>query len=233
MSWSRSCASTITPQDNPNRCEPDLITIIRNCAGLAALLLFASACGLLPDRGPTYAGSQEVPPIDTPPGLNDPETESNFEIPGYSLPELAAQGDESRPPRVLTSAEAEQARSRIRFGPQGLYLEVDETAADTWRELGDALDEGDMSIEQVLDGQRRFRVVFAHEPIQITQRNLIGKVFMFWKAPEYLDYSGTYLFEVQRETTDRTRVAILDAEGNILKLQRAEFVLDRLRERLG
>jgi hypothetical protein len=75
--------------------------------------------------------------------------------------------------------------------------------------------------------------VFAHEPIQITQRNLIGKVFMFWKAPEYLDYSGTYLFEVQRETTDRTRVAILDAEGNILKLQRAEFVLDRLRERLG
>lgn len=209
------------------------MTMIRNCAGLAALLLLTSACGLLPDRGPAYVGSDEVPPIETPPGLNEPQTASNFEIPGYSLPELAAQGDESRPPRVLTSAEAEQARSRIRFGPQGLYLEVDETAADTWRELGDALDEGDMSIDQVLDSQRRFRVLFDHEPIQITQRNLIEKLFMFWKSPEYLDYSGTYLFEVQRETTDRTRVAILDADGNILAMQRAEFVLDRLRERLG
>jgi len=209
------------------------MTIIRNFAGLAALTLCLSGCGLLPDRGPAYVGSEEVPPIDTPPGLNEPETESNFEIPGYSLPELAAQGDESRPPRVLTSAEAEQARSRIRFGPQGLYLEVDGTAADTWRELGDALDEGEMSIDAVLDSQRRFRVVFEHEPIQITQRNLIGKLFMFWKAPEYLDYSGTYLFEVQRETTDRTRVAILDSDGNILKMPRAEFVLDRLRERLG
>ena len=223
----------LAPPDNPNRCEPDLMTMIRNCAGLAALLLLTSACGLLPDRGPAYVGSDEVPPIETPPGLNEPQTASNFEIPGYSLPELAAQGDESRPPRVLTSAEAEQARSRIRFGPQGLYLEVDETAADTWRELGDALDEGDMSIDQVLDSQRRFRVLFDHEPIQITQRNLIEKLFMFWKSPEYLDYSGTYLFEVQRETTDRTRVAILDADGNILAMQRAEFVLDRLRERLG
>src|SRR6056297_1036164 len=212
------------------------MTIFRSCArvaGAVVLLALCSACGLLPDRGPAYAGSEEVPAIDTPPDLNEPETGSNFEIPGYSLPELAAQGDESRPPRVLTSAEAEQGRSRIRFGPQGLYLEVDETAAETWRDLGDALNRGDMSIDQVLEDQRRFRVLFAHEPIQVSQRSFLGKVFMFWKAPEYLDYSGTYLFEVQRETSDTTRVAILDADGNILPMQHAEFVLDRLRERLG
>lgn len=196
-------------------------------------MLAGTGCGLFPDRAPAYAASEEVPAIDVPPDLNQPETQSNFEIPGYSLPELAAQGDESQPPRVLTSAEAEQARSRIRFGPQGLYLEVDDSAASTWRRLGFALNRGDMTVEQVLDTERRYRVRFAHEPINVTDRNLFGKVFLFWKAPDYLDYSGTYLFEVQRETTDTTRIAILGDDGNVLPMQRAEFVLDRLRERLG
>jgi len=209
------------------------MTTLRNCAIAALILALGAGCGLLPDRAPAYAASEEVPAIDVPPGLNEPQTESNFEIPGYSLPELAAQGDESRPPRVLSSAEAEQARSRIRFGPQGLYLEVDDTAASTWRRLGFALNRGEMAVERVLDDQRRFRVRFRHDPIQVSERNLFGKVLLFWKAPEYLDYSGTYLFEVQRETTDTTRVAVLDADGDVLPMQRAEFVLDRLRERLG
>lgn len=205
-------------------------------AGAAAVAMtaaLASGCGLLPDRGPVYAESQEVSMIEVPPGMSRPDTDTEFEIPGYSLPELAAQGDESRPPRVLSSAEAEQARSRIRFGPQGLYLEVDDTAASTWRRLGFALNRGDMTVDQVLDDQRRFRVRFRHDPIRVSDRGWISSVFLFWKSPEYLDYSGTYVFEVQRETSDTTRVAVLGEDGNVLPMQRAEFVLDRLRERLG
>jgi uncharacterized lipoprotein len=202
-------------------------------AGAAVALLLAAGCGTTGNDAPVYTASDEVPPIRAPDGLSAPDIDTSFEIPGYSLPELAAQGDEVQPPRVLSSAEAEQARSRIRFGPLGLYLEVDDTAASTWRRLGFALDRGDLDIEEVLDEQRRFRVRFTHEPIQVSDRGLFSKVFLFWQAPDYMDYSGTYLFEVQRESSDTTRVAILDGQGNVLPMQRAEFVLSRLRQRLG
>jgi len=182
---------------------------------------------------PAYAASEEVPPLRVPEGLSAPETRVTFEIPGYSLPELAARGDETRPPKVLTSAEAEKARSRIRFGPTGLYLEVDDQAASVWRRLGFALNRGDMEIERVIDDERRYRVEFSHDRILASERGWFSKIFMFWESPEYINFSGTYLFEVQRETTDTTRVAILDESGNVLAMERAEFVLARLQERLG
>jgi len=193
----------------------------------------AAGCSFNGNREPIYAASEEIPPIRVPEGLSTPETRATFEIPGYSLPELAARGDETRPPRVLTSAEAEQARSRIRFGPTGLYLEVDDEAASVWRRLGFALNRGDMEVDRVLDDQRRYRVQFDHDPILVSEPGWFTKVFLFWKSPEYMNYSGTYLFEVQRETSDTTRVAILDENGNVLAMERAEFVLARLQERLG
>jgi uncharacterized lipoprotein len=199
----------------------------------AALVAIAAACGTTGNNAPVYTASEEVPPVRTPAGLSTPDFDSGYEIPGYSLPELAAQGNEVKPPQVLSSAEAEQARSRIRFGPTGLYLEVDDSAASTWRRLGFALDRGELEIQQVLGDERRFRVRFSHEPIRVTERGLFGKLFLFWRSPEYLDYSGTYLFEVQRQSSETTRVAILDDDGDILPMERAEFVLSRIRERLG
>jgi len=196
-------------------------------------LMFCAGCSFSGDKGPVYAASEEVPPLQVPEALDRPETRSTFEIPGYSLPELAARGDESQPPEVLPSEEAEKARSRIRFGPTGLYLEVDDTAASVWRRLGFAFNRGGMAINQVLDEQRRFEVNFSHDPIDVSDRGWIGSIFLFWKSPDYIDYSGTYLFEVQRETSNTTRVAILDQSGEVLPMGQAEFVLNRLRERLG
>ncbi|HKL54143.1 MAG TPA: hypothetical protein VJ902_09295 [Wenzhouxiangellaceae bacterium] len=207
-----------------------------HCLKIVLILLvagMAAGCVFNGDKKPVYAASEEVPPLRVPEGLSKPETRATFEIPGYSLPELAARGDETRPPRVLTSAEAEKARSRIRFGPTGLYLEVDDEAASVWRRLGFALNRGDMTIDRVLDDQRRYRVQFSHDPILVSERGWFSKLFLFWKSPDYINFSGTYLFEVQRETTDTTRVVILDEDGKVLAMQQAEFVLARLQERLG
>lgn len=204
----------------------------RTVCGLAVVLIVAG-CGFLRPDQPVYVGSEEVDPIDVPEGLTPPEVRPVYEIPGYFLPELAAQGDESVPPRVLTSAEAEKARSRIRFGPTGLYLEVDDEAASVWRRLGFALNRGEMAVERVLTDQRRYQVRFQHEPIQPAERGLFGRVFLFWKSQEVTDYSGTYVLEVQPESSQATRVAILDEQGNIIRMERAEFVLSRLQRRLG
>ena len=216
--------------------ESALINKYLHCLKIGSMLLvvgMAAGCVFNRNDEPVYAASEEVPPLRVPEGLSAPETKATFEIPGYSLPELAARGDETRPPTVLTSAEAEKARSRIRFGPTGLYLEVDDQAASVWRRLGFALNRGGMSIDRILDDERRYRVRFSHDPILASERGWIKKLFLFWKSPDYINFSGTYLFEVQRETTDTTRVAILGEDGNVLAMERAEFVLARLQERLG
>lgn len=200
-------------------------------AALVALLLVG--CGALGGDRPIYVQSEEIQPLQVPRGLSQPRFENQFEIPGYSLPELAAAGDESLPPRVLSSAEAEAARSRIRFGPTGLYLEVDDEAASVWRRLGFALNRGGMSVEQVLTDQRRYAVKFSHEPIEVSRRGRLSRMLLFWRAPKFLDYSGRYLIEVQRETPERTRVAILGNSGEVLPMQQAEFVLAALQKRLG
>jgi len=195
--------------------------------------LLLSGCGLIGGGEPVYVVSEEVQPIDVPADLSRPKMDPGFEIPGYSLPELAAQGDESLPPQVLPSEVAENARSRIRFGPTGLYLEVDDEAASVWRRLGFALNRGGMSVKRVIQDERRFAVRFSHEPQLASNRGLLGKIFLFWKTPDFIDYSGNYLLEVQRETATRTRVAILAEDGSVLPMQRAEFVLNRLQQRLG
>ncbi|MDT8438541.1 MAG: hypothetical protein RQ729_05995 [Wenzhouxiangellaceae bacterium] len=198
-----------------------------------AVLLILAGCGMFRREEPAYLESEELSPLRVPPGLTPPNTDSVFEIAGYSLPTLAAQGNEALPPRVPTSEEAERARSRIRFGPTGLYLEVDDEAASVWRRLGFAVNRGGMSLDQVLADERRFRVRFEHDPIVVDERGWFSNLFLFWKSPEMINFSGTYLLEVQRETGGTTRVAILDDQGRVLPMERAEFVLNRLQRRLG
>lgn len=200
-------------------------------------VLFATiqltGCGWLRSDQPVYVSSEELPPIEVPEDLSDLEVRSVFEIPGFAVPQLAAQGDEAMPPRVPTSAEAEVANSRIRFGATGLYLEVDDEAASVWRRLGFALNRGELSVQQVMQDQRRYRFELAHEPIVLEDRGWFSRTVFFWRSPEVIDYSGTYLLEVQPESSERTRVAVLDENGEIVRMERAEFILTRLRQRLG
>lgn len=199
---------------------------------LLLLLLAALLSGCFNrERQPVYADSEEVDPIEVPDGLTPPEPRSTFEVPGYSLPELAAQGNEERPPRVLPSAEAERSRSHIRFGPTGLYLEVRDEADSVWRRLGFTLNRAGMSVREIDESERRYRFSFHHEPMESDRTGWAR--LAFWRSNEIIDYSGTYLAEIKPENGEITRVALLDEDGRILDMERAEFVLATLRDRLG
>ena len=183
-------------------------------------------------RDPVYVSSQEVSPIEAPPGLDQPDTRGTYDVPGYSLPELAAQGDQEQPPEVQPSSVAERSRSQIRFGPSGLYLAVEDQPDSVWRRLGFSLDRGDMQVRQIDESARIYRFRFSHEPIR-PETGLFDRI-TFWSSPEAIDYSGEYVARVASES-DRgvTRVELLDHDGDVVEMDRAEFVLARLRERLG
>lgn len=184
------------------------------------------------ERDPVYVSSEEVDPIEAPPGLDDPRTRDIYEVPGYSLPQLAAQGSQERPPEVQPSSVAEQSRSQIRFGPTGLYLAVEDVPGSVWRRLGFSLNRGGMQVKRVDEDERRYVFSFSHEPIR-AEEGLFGRL-AFWSRPENIDYSGSYVARVAPEAREGvTRVELLDEDGSVIEMERAEFVLARLRERLG
>lgn len=200
---------------------------------MPAALLTLAACS---SRGkqPIYVASEEVKPIEAPPGLDQPEVRNIYEVPGYSLPELAAQGKQEEPPEVQPSSVAEQSRSQIRFGRTGLYLAVQGPAESVWQNLRNLLDQNGMQLERIEERQRRYWFHFSHEPI----RPEIGFFdrLTFWSRPETIDYSGDYIARVVEEESRGkviTRVELLDADGQVIDMDRAEFVLARLREQLG
>lgn len=199
---------------------------------LLLLILVALVSGCFNrDRQPIYADSEEVEPIRVPPGLTQPEPRSTFDVPGYSLPELAARGNEELPPRVMPSAEAERSRSHIRFGPTGLYLEVRDEADSVWRRLGFTLNRAGMNVREIDEQARRYRFHFDDDPV-VAQRSGLSRI-AFWRGNEVIDFSGIYLVEVRSQDEGKTRVALLDENGRILDMERAEHVLATLRDRLG
>ncbi len=196
---------------------------------LALLAVMASGC-FNRDRQPLYVASDQIEPIQVPGGLSQPRVRAGFEIPGYFLPQLAAQGTEARPPRVQPSAEAEASRSHIRFGATGLYLAVLDEPDSVWRRLSFSLNRGGMSVRQVDEDNRRYRFHFAHEPIITAETG--WRRAAFWRRSAPIDFSGVYVAEVH-ESGNATRVNLLDDRGQILPMDQAEYVLALLRERLG
>ncbi len=199
-------------------------------AGLMVLVsTLLSAC-FNRDQRPVYVDSEEIAPIEVPEDLAAPNVRPTYDIPGTFLPQLAASGDEARPPVVLSSAEAEASRSHIRFGPTGLYLEVEDEPDSVWRRLGFTLNRGGMNVREVDESERRYRFSFRHDPIEISRTGLAR--FAFWRSDEVVDYSGEYTARVS-EDGQETQVTLLGNSGEILDMDQAEFVLAVLRERLG
>lgn len=212
--------------------DPGVRGLNRSFAKLLALFVLVvalSACGGR-DRQPVYLEGEEIEPIRSPETLDAPAVRTTFQVDGYFLPELAGQHD-ARPPRVLPSAEAERSRSHIRFGPRGLFLEVEDDAESVWRRLGFSLNRGGMQVREVRQERRQYDFHFDDDPTVIDRRGLSRLVF--WRSPEGIDHSGTYVAEVEPVGEETSRVLLMDSGGNLLDMDRAEHVLSVLRERLG
>lgn len=203
--------------------------LFRNLLILSLAVLLLGACAGR-DRQPVYVQSDEIEPIRAPEGLDQPRVRSAFEVGGYFLPELAAQHD-ARPPRVLPSAEAERSRSHIRFGPRGLFLEVQDEADSVWRRLGFSLNRAGMQIQEVREDRQQYAFRFSDDPLIIERTGLSRMAF--WRGAEKVDHSGEFLAEVEATSDETTRVLLMDRSGNLLDMDQAEHVLSVLRERLG
>lgn len=196
---------------------------------LVLAVLILSACAGR-DRQPVYLQSDEVAPIRVPAGLDEPRIRPTFEVAGVFLPEMAGQ-HEPRPPRVLPSAEAERSRSHIRFGPRGLFLEVDDEADSVWRRLGFSLNRSGMQVREVREDRSQYLFRFDDDPTVVDRTGLAR--IAFWRSAERIDHSGDFVAEVEAVNDRSSRVLLFDSAGNLVEMNQAERVLAVLRERLG
>src|SRR5690625_157316 len=183
-------------------------------------------------REPIYKASEEIDAIEVPADLSQPQVGAVYNVPGYSLPELAATGNEMLPPTVQPSEVAEHSRSQIRFGRSGLYLAIQDEPDSVWRRLGFALNRGDMRLESSNEDEFEYVFQLNHEPVE-SEKSGFGRLF-FWRKAELIDYSGRYRIVVGK-VAERgiTAVELLGESGGVLDFDRAEYILAGLRDRLG
>lgn len=197
---------------------------------LLALALMLAACAGR-DRQPLYVQSEEIPPLQIPAGLDQPTIRPTFQVHGAFMPEMAAQ-HEIRPPRVQPSAIAERSRSQIRFGPRGLFLEVQDEADSVWHRLGLSLNRGGMQVREIRPERQQYAFRFNDDPTEV-ERGRVARLALFWRGAEVIDHSGDFIAEVEPINERATRVLLFDSAGNLVQMDRAEYVLAVLRDRLG
>lgn len=181
---------------------------------LTLIALLLSACAGR-DRQPIYVQSEEVAPIRVPAGLDEPRIRPTFQVAGAFLPEMAGQ-HETRPPRVLPSAEAERSRSHIRFGPRGLFLEVEDEADSVWRRLGFSLNRAGMQVREVREQRQQYAFRFNDDPT-VVERSGLARL-AFWRSDERIDHSGDFVAEVEAVNDRTTRVLLFDSAGNLVEM---------------
>lgn len=196
-----------------------------------AVALVLSGCASTDE--PMYVDAEEISDLKVPETLDQPSTRTDYEVPGYYLPELAAGRDMGRPPQVQSSVDAEASNAQIRFGARGLHLEVEASAEQVMQALGSMLNDQDagLSVETTDDERQRFVFRYRHDPIVIPKSGLSR--LWIWREPEVIDYSGGYQVKVVGIGEARARVELVGAEGQLLDLDRAEHILAIFRQDLG
>jgi len=195
-----------------------------------ALALALAACG---GNKQLYMESREAPSLQVPADLDMPNQESGLFIPGRSAPQLAGRA-EARPPLVLSSEEAEQASTNIRYGDGALYLLVEDDLNSVWRRLGFTLNRAGMAIDETFPDLFRYTFNYNQPPATISGRSFWDTVF-FWRNSDPINYSGTYHVELHRDSGNeqQTRVYLYGGDEHPANAEAADHLLGVIQKRLG
>lgn len=192
--------------------------------------LLLSACGA---GRQVYLESDEAKPLEVPTGLDQPNLENALLIPGRSAPQLAGRA-EANPPLVMSSEEAAQSSTNIRYGDGALYLLIEDEIESVWRRLGFTLNRGQMSLEQRDDERRRFHFRYLQPPAPAGDRSFWDTVF-FWRRSDPLDFTGQYQIQLRADDADlqRTRAYLFNGEGQPAPPEAADHLFGVIQQRLG
>lgn len=198
----------------------------------ALLLLCAAAtlasCSWFKEKPPEYVASEEVPRLQVPADLDEPNYPRPLVI--TAPPMRIPSGDELNPgpPRVVSTAGRGDANAFMAWSAAGAYLKVLDSRESVSRRLGFAIERSGMRmLERGENGAYRFE--YFHE--RPDDRSIWQKM-TFWSDELGPNYSGVYRTRVEADGQD-ARVFLLFDSNEPATTNAAEHILGIFMERLG
>lgn len=194
------------------------MNVIKIALGAAVVLL--AGCGAFGGGNSDFSLAEEVRPLEIPPDLDIPVTDSGMAVPGGR----AAQRPAGTPASVASGD------AQIRYDGQQPYLVVGDGAEGTWRRVGLALERAEIGIEDRDRAAGQYLIDFEDVEAKANKPGFFGRVFLFKRGPE--DHSGLYQVLVAKMENGQSRITVLDEDGNEAERSVTEKVLSALRQRL-
>lgn len=186
---------------------------------LMAAVVALTGCGVFGGGDSDFDLARESRPLEIPPDLDIPVTNSAMAVPGGRGSVTSAPGS------AVGSGKAE-----IRYEGSTPYLVVGDGAEGTWRRVGLALERAEIPIEDRDRSSGQYLIDYSDAEAKANQPGFFSKVFLFKRGPE--DFSGLYQVVVVKLENGQSRITLLDEDGNQAGQQVSEKVLSALRQRL-
>lgn len=201
------------------------------CIIIAVLIaVLISGCGA---GNEVYVESRESQPLVVPADLDRPSLDAALLIPGQPAPQLAGRA-EAKPPLVLSSEEAAQISTNVRYGDGALYLLVPDEMASVSRRLGFTLNRSGMNLDSRNEQEKRFAFSYRQPPNTIVLDRSFWDTVFFWRNTKPADYSGSYQIKLlPDDDPQQTRVYLYDHQGQAAPAEAADHLFGIIQQRLG
>lgn len=207
-----------------------IIMTLRCSSALALLLLITGGCAFFSPERTEYVGSRSAEPLEVPADLDQPNASSELIIQSGDQPPISEPLQQTAPPRVLGYSADPDATNRLSYGIEGLYLQLDDTVASTYRRLGLAINRSNIELldEAPDDGYYLIRYRGA-----APEEGFFEKM-LFWRDngnPANGDYR--LLVRPNPNEAGQSHIYLRNEDGSVADDLPAETILTVFLERLG
>ncbi len=196
-------------------------------AGVAAFVLTASGCGLLPKQ----SSFEKVDPgeaLEIPPDLDRPDGATSLRVPGSTYSAVAG-GAVGQPEEVDPLANLSGVRLVELEGEQ--LLALSDNPNSVYRRLGLALDRLGMEVEDQDEETATYDIDYVDRTARDQRPGVLSRWFLRKKGPA--DHSGTYRLSVVAHRSNVTLIKVSGEEPGRVADRVLDDVLVPLRDRLG
>ena len=206
------------------------IMMLRYTICLALTVLMVSGCAFFSPERTEYVGSRSAEPLEVPDDLDRPDASSELTIQSGDQPPVSRPLEQTAPPRVLGYSADPDAINRLSYGIEGLYLQLDDTVASTYRRLGLAINRSNIEMLDEAPDEGYYLIRYRGAA---PEEGFFEKM-LFWRDNGN-PANGDYRLQVRPNPNEagQSHIYLRNEDGSVASDLAAETILTVFLERLG
>ncbi len=195
-------------------------------AGVSALLLLLSGCGVFPKQS-SYEKVDPGQALEIPPDLDSPESSAALRVPDATYSAVAGSSVSQTQENPL--ADLEGVKLLEIDGEQ--LLALSDTTTSVYRRLGLALDRLGLDVDSQDEESGSYKINYVDRTARDQRPGVLSRWFLRKKGPA--DHSGKYNLVVQSHNDEVTLIKVTGKDPGRVADRVLDDVLVPLRDRLG